>query len=122
VPRSKPQAATPPRPALDRFGTHRLFVRDKLAGLTAGRNGSLAAAVVWFVLWDLANGRTGLVRGASVTRLARLGGMDRKTVQKAIRRLLKDGAIAVHSPGLVPVYVLVHVEPDEPGVEWKVVH
>lgn len=102
---------------LDRWGTLNAFTEARLAGLTATTR-SPSAGVVWFVLFSLANGRTGLVRGASISRLARLTGLARFTVRRSIRALLEAGALSVHDrAGGVPVYELDHVLRDDDGPE-----
>jgi hypothetical protein len=95
--------------AIDRWATLNLFARNDLAELTA-ETGSTSAGVVWFVLFSLADGRTGLVRGASLSGLARMTALDRNTVRRAVRKLLDRGALSVHDrAGGVPVYYLNHL-------------
>lgn len=101
---------------LDRWRTLNLFIANGLADL-ARETRSSSAGVVWFVLFGLANGRTGLVHGTSIKRLARLTNLDRVTVRRAVNVLLKAGHLSVHDrAGVVPVYHLEHVvaEADEP--------
>ncbi len=106
------------QPRLDRWGTLNWFTgraRDSpeaspLSLISGGSNGSPATAVVWLVLFAMASGASGLIKGASVTKLAALTGLDRVTVRKAIARLLKDKHITVHEAGKVPVYHMKHCE------------
>lgn len=98
------------RHAIDRWGTLRRFVEESQRRLNE-QTGSLSASAVWITLFTLADGRTGLVRGASISRLAGLAGMARKTVQHALASLLTADAIAIHEKrGSVPVYLIRHLE------------
>ena len=105
----KPKAARPPdRVTPDRWATLNWFTHDELAGFVADTR-SPAAGLLWYVLFTLANGKDGTVRGASVSRLARITGMDRHTVRAALKRLVEAKAVSVHASGAVPVYLLQHV-------------
>ncbi|MBA4191832.1 MAG: hypothetical protein C0467_27955 [Planctomycetaceae bacterium] len=106
--RPRPTPAKP-KPRLDRWGTLNTFTRDKLAGLTSG-TGSAAAGLVWFVMFALADGRTGQIRGASISKLMLLTGLARNTVKGATKSLLVGGYLTVSVPGKVPTYLMAHAE------------
>ena len=97
------------KPALDRFGTHRVFCTEHVAGLTK-KTRSTAAGLALLVVWDCANGKTGLVHGLSVTRLSKLMGTDPKTARSVLRVLVTNGFLRVAKAAVVPVYELTHVD------------
>jgi hypothetical protein len=89
---------------------------DRVAALTKD-TGSGFAGLALLVIWDLASGKDGTVRGLSVSRLAELMGCDRKTARAAILVLIKHDLLRTvkDAPrqGRVPVYMLDHCTKDE---------
>lgn len=71
---------------LDRFETHRRLVR--WLPTLKDRTGGDAAGLLMLVLWDIADGNTGEILYATVTRLARDAGLQRPTVRAALAALL----------------------------------
>jgi len=81
------------------------FVDEKLARLTV-ETGSGNAGLVWLILFTLAGGRIGPIRGVTATGLARQSGLVRNAVRDALRELRERGYLRVESEGRVPVYFL----------------
>lgn len=98
-----------PQPRLDRFGTYRAFIDQKLPALIGTNKGSMAAGILWFVLFDMASGSDGTIRCASVRRLAERTGMTRVTVRAAMKKLLDAGALEKVTASRVPVYRMQHL-------------
>jgi hypothetical protein len=107
----KPERGAPPR--LDRFGTLRGFIDYTLPRLIGGKSGSMAAAIIWVVLYDMADAtpgpRGGLVYGASVQKLHERTWITRVTVRAALKKLIEAGALVVEKKGKVPVYKIEHL-------------
>jgi hypothetical protein len=82
------------------------FTDTDLAPLT--RESGRAVGLLWFVLFVLADGRTGVVRGASMNRLERITGMNRTTVRLALRVLANEELITITPSGQVPAYKVKH--------------
>jgi DNA-binding transcriptional ArsR family regulator len=109
-PRKKTRQAAPPEGEIDRWETHKSFVRSLADWTPRG----LAAPLVWFVLWDWCDGKTGLIRGASIARLAKVTGMAPNTVRPALKALREKKLLTVEVDGKVPVYKLFHVRKTTP--------
>jgi hypothetical protein len=91
---------------LDRWGTLNALVANDLAGLTT--ESGPAAAVVWFALFALADGRTGWVTRAGSRRLAALTGLSRNTVKAALRGLTRQKFIQPDREGRPGTYLVKH--------------
>ncbi len=106
VPKHKggPGRREPPSEEIGRFETHHAFVAA-LPDLTPS---GLAVPLLWFVLWDMCQGHTGLIYGASIARLAKLTGMAENTIRPALKVLRDEKFLTVEKDGKVPVYKLKH--------------
>ena len=100
----RPGRGEPPPEEIGRFETHHAFV-DALSDWTP--NG-LAVPLLWFVLWDMCQGQTGLIYGASIARLAKVTGMAENTIRPALKALKDAKFLTVEKDGKVPVYRLKH--------------
>jgi hypothetical protein len=100
---------------LSRFSTLNHFVDECLAVLTRDMR-SPSAGLVWLCLFRIANAKTRIAFGASVVRLSTLTGLDRKTVQAAIRVLADEAFITVvpgGGRGKVAKYTVHHHDDDD---------
>ena len=96
--------------SFDRFETIRAFYAEGRAAEMVESTHCVATLAIWPLLFHLANGRTGMIRGASIKRLARLSGLDPRTVRSAVRILVEMKELVptekVHNQ--VPEYFLPH--------------
>lgn len=131
------QPSKPTVAKLDRFLTHKHFLTllpelsrrmaRKSEARNAGRKqagkrsaGSCAAGLALMIAWDMADGRTGLVRAFSIAHLAKTMGVARSTAAAALAVLLEPigdtGPLLVEKEAgskngkRAPVYHLLHLE------------
>ena len=107
----RPHPRGSPRP--DRFATHRRFVNDEVPRLKKA-TGSSSAGLALLMIWDWADGRTGHVKGLSVTRLADAMCVEENTARAALAAIVAAKLLKVIKPGKVPVYELSHIMWEEP--------
>lgn len=110
-----------PEPPLDRFVTLNTFV-DRCVAKLAEETGSSNASLLWFVLFRLANGKTGFIpRGsASERQLSKLTGLSRMTVRRAIQKLKESELLFVEQGSTVrqaPSYRLWHAAKEAKPVQ-----
>jgi hypothetical protein len=107
---------------LNRFATIKAFIAQDVGELNED-TGSSTASLALLIIWEWADGATGLVHWLTAARLANVLRCDWRTANKALQAIIKRGLLRVKEPkgkevktGInrrFPVYELRHVVREE---------